>query len=118
MKHCEWHLIRHSGIFMTATFIGSQSRTYGHHEAKYTAAKLIFGQRYEDADLLNDGYESLRHYARTRHFQRDVGVRRIALVLALGAGFTCAWQLSQDTEIRSELARMLDIYGTNVRRTI
>lgn len=33
---------------------------YHHHEAKYTAAKLIFGRLYADAELMADGHASLQ----------------------------------------------------------
>ena len=87
MKPCEWLLIRHFGHIYDSNFYRKPVTSYGHHEAKYTAAKLIFGQRYEDAALLDDGIRKFANYAATRHFQRDVGVRRTALVLALGTGF-------------------------------
>lgn len=83
-------------------------RDYGHHEAKYTAAKLIFGQRYEDAALFADGRECLR---------RTLAHIRLEGMAEYGAlpwfwhwiqGFTCAWALMDEAEVKDELSEMLD----------
>jgi hypothetical protein len=90
--------------------------SYSHHEAKYTAAKLIFGQRYADAALLADGYESLRmtlERVTTKGMSEYGG---LPWFWHWVQAFTCAWRLSQDTEIRSELALLLD-YLWNQRAT-
>ena len=43
-----------------SNFYRKPSEHYSHHEAKYTAAKLIFGELYDDKALLEDGCQSLR----------------------------------------------------------
>ncbi|OCT12348.1 hypothetical protein A8709_31460 [Paenibacillus pectinilyticus] len=89
---------------------------FGHHEAKYTAAKLIFGQRYGDEALVADGYESLRlTLARIKeHGMTEYG--GLPWFWHWVQAFTCAWQLIEDGEIRHELSRMLD-YLWNERAT-
>ncbi|MBP1962178.1 hypothetical protein [Paenibacillus aceris] len=89
---------------------------FNHHEAKYTAAKLIFGQRYEDKDLLEDGIVSLR---RTLDRVTTLGMSEyggLPWFWHWVQAFTCAWQLMKDPEIKGELARLLD-YLWRVRST-
>lgn len=81
---------------------------YGHHEAKYTAAKLIFGRRYDDAALFADGRRCLK--------QTLEKIRREGMAEYGGLpwfwhwiqAFTCAWMLFEDPEVKAELAEMLD----------
>lgn len=99
-----------------SNFYRKPSEHYHHHEAKYTAAKLIFGQLYEDKDLLEDGYRSLRSTLE----------RVIAIGMSEYGGlpwfwhwvqaFTCAWKLVKDTDIKATLAQLLD-YLWKVRST-
>lgn len=89
---------------------------FNHHEAKYTAAKLIFGQRYEDKDLLEDGIVSLR---RTLDRVTTLGMSEyggLPWFWHWVQAFTCAWQLMKDPDIKDELARLLD-YLWRVRST-
>jgi hypothetical protein len=90
--------------------------SYGHHEAKYTAAKLIFGQRYEDTALIADGYESLRLTLQRVTSKGMTEYGGLPWFWHWVQAFTCAWQLTEAPEIRSELARMLD-YLWNERAT-
>lgn len=89
---------------------------YGHHEAKYTAAKLIFGQRYGDKELFSDGIESLRlTFTRVT----SIGMSEyggLPWFWHWVQAFTCAWQLIGDQEVKAELAGMLD-YLWRVRST-
>ncbi|MDR6549278.1 hypothetical protein [Paenibacillus qinlingensis] len=89
---------------------------YGHHEAKYTAAKLILGQRYGDADLIKDGHESLRITLERVTSKGMTEYGGLPWFWHWVQAFTCAWQLTQDEEIRSDLAQMLD-YLWNERAT-
>lgn len=82
--------------------------SYGHHEAKYTAAKLIFGQRYGDAALVQDGFESLQLTRQRVNANGMTEYGGLPWFWHWVQAFTCAWHLIQDSEIRSELARMLD----------
>ncbi|QYR23975.1 hypothetical protein KZ483_07955 [Paenibacillus sp. sptzw28] len=81
---------------------------YGHHEAKYTAAKLIFGQLYKDRALTDDGRRSLRlTLERIRqHGMSEYG--SLPWFWHWVQAFTCAWELADDSEIKSELGSMLD----------
>lgn len=79
-----------------------------HHEAKYTAAKLIFGQRFEDAVLLEDGRRSLEKTLRhiQKHGMSEYG--SLPWFWHWVQAFTCAWQLIEDTSIKKQLSEMLD----------
>ncbi|WP_261807845.1 hypothetical protein [Paenibacillus sp. N3.4] len=81
---------------------------FGHHEAKYTAAKLIFGQRYKDKELLEDGYQSLQN---TLSRITSMGMSEYGSLPWFWhwvQAFTCAWELSENVEIKHTLAQMLD----------
>lgn len=81
---------------------------YGHHEAKFTAAKLIFGQRYKDQALIEDGRDSLR---RTLEVIRKEGMAEYGSLPWFWhwvQAFTCAFELAEDEGIKGELAGMLD----------
>ncbi|MFD0698808.1 hypothetical protein ACFQZT_32570 [Paenibacillus sp. GCM10027628] len=81
---------------------------YHHHEAKYTAAKLIFGQLYQDKELLEDGFQSLRL---TLERITKIGMSEyggLPWFWHWVQAFTCAWELAEDIEIRAALERMLD----------
>lgn len=97
-------------------FYRRPSEHYNHHEAKYTAAKLIFGQFYEDTALLEDGCLSLRSTL-NRVISRGMSeYGGLPWFWHWMQAFTCAWELMMDVEIKSELARLLD-YLWEVRST-
>ncbi|OBZ13492.1 hypothetical protein [Bacillus sp. FJAT-26390] len=81
---------------------------YGHHDAKYTAAKLIFGQLYGDAELLEDGRTNLQlTLAHVRkHGMSEYG--SLPWFWHWVQAFTCAWLLIHDSAIKKELGGMLD----------
>lgn len=82
--------------------------SYGHHEAKFTAAKLILGRKFHDTELIQDGYHSLKltlervltlgmwEYGSLPWFWHWVQV------------YTSAWELEQDADIRADLGTLLD----------
>lgn len=81
---------------------------YGHHEAKFTAAKLIFGQRYKDQALIEDGRDCLR---RTLELIRQEGMAEYGSLPWFWhwiQAFTCAFELAEHEELKAELAEMLD----------
>jgi len=89
---------------------------YHHHEAKYTAAKLIFGQLYGDRELLADGADSLR---RTYDRMTRIGMSEYGALPWFWhwvQAFTCAWALAEEGTIKTVLAEMLD-YLWHVRAT-
>lgn len=99
-----------------SSFYRKKVEHYNHHEAKYTAAKLIFGQRYEDKDLLEDGITSLRL---TLNRITSIGMSEYGGLPWFWhhvQAFTCAWQLMKDQELKGELAQMLD-YLWRIRST-
>jgi hypothetical protein len=81
---------------------------YNHHEAKYTAAKLIFGELFSDPELLEDGRRSL-HLTLER--VQTKGMPEYGCLPWFWhwiQAFTCAWELTADPVIRTELGRILD----------
>ncbi|MZQ84204.1 hypothetical protein GQF01_18985 [Paenibacillus sp. 5J-6] len=99
-----------------SNFYRKKVEHYNHHEAKYTAAKLIFGQRYEDKDLLEDGIASLRL---TQNRITSIGMSEYGGLPWFWhhiQAYTCAWQLMKDQDLKDELAQMLD-YLWRVRST-
>ncbi|WP_249899202.1 hypothetical protein [Paenibacillus sp. PK3_47] len=82
--------------------------TFGHHEAKYTAAKLIFGTVFEDEELREDGRDSLE---KTLAYIREKGMPEYGSLPWFWhwvQAFTCAWELEQDGGVKAVLAEMLD----------
>ena len=99
-----------------SNFYRKKVEHYNHHEAKYTAAKLIFGQRYEDKDLLEDGIASLRLI---QNRITSIGMSEYGGLPWFWhhiQAYTCAWQLMKDQDLKDELAQMLD-YLWRVRST-
>lgn len=85
-----------------------QTNVFGHHDAKYTSAKLIFGQLFGDSALLEDGVRNLK---RTLDHIRSQGMSEynsLPWFWHWVQAFTCAWQLIDDRSIKQELAGMLD----------
>lgn len=79
-----------------------------HHEAKYTAAKLIFGQRFRDKELLEDGKQSLRD---TLSLLRREGMAEYGCLPWFWhwtQAFTCALELAEEPELKQELYELLD----------
>ncbi|MNJ51134.1 hypothetical protein D3C77_464310 [compost metagenome] len=77
-------------------------------EAKYTAAKLIFGQQFSDHELLEEGRHCLR---RTLQVLRKEGMAEYGSLPWFWhwvQAFTCAWELIEDESIKGEIAEMLD----------
>ncbi|OZQ68968.1 hypothetical protein [Paenibacillus odorifer] len=84
--------------------------TFGHHEAKYTAAKLIFGTMFADEILLEDGRQSLKD---TLAYIRTKGMPEYGSLPWFWhwvQAFTCALELvpPEDTELTTSLKEMLD----------
>lgn len=81
---------------------------YVHHEAKYTAAKLIFGRLFDDPELLADGRHSLEI---TLAYLREKGMPEYGSLPWFWhwvQAFTCAWELEEDRELRGTIGDMLD----------
>ncbi|UKS30805.1 hypothetical protein LOZ80_18430 [Paenibacillus sp. HWE-109] len=90
--------------------------SYNHHEAKYTAAKLVFGQLYEDKALVEDGYQSLCLTLDRIKTTGMVEYGALPWFWHWVQAFTCAWELTEDKAIQTSLAQMLD-YLWDVRAT-
>ncbi|OWA34774.1 hypothetical protein B9G55_16065 [Saccharibacillus sp. O16] len=83
-------------------------REYGHHEAKYTAAKLLFGSFYGDDELLEDGRCSLKALLER---VRSRGMHEYGSQPWFWhwiQAFTCARLLLDDEDITADLNAMLD----------
>lgn len=85
-----------------------QNNVFSHHDAKYTAAKLIYGEWFEDAALLEDGRSNLQL---TLAHVRKHGMSEynsLPWFWHWVQAFTCAWHLIKNQPIKQELADMLD----------
>ncbi|ASA22168.1 hypothetical protein [Paenibacillus donghaensis] len=96
------------GHIYRSDFFRKPLTTFGHHEAKYTAAKLIFGQMFEDAELREDGKQSLEETLKQIKQSGMPEYGSLPWFWHWVQAFTCAWELETDTEVKSELAAMLD----------
>ncbi|WP_373231108.1 hypothetical protein [Cohnella sp.] len=85
---------------------------FGHHEAKYTASKLVFGQLFKDGELLEDGRQSLKQMLErvTTKGMSEYGA--LPWFWHWVQAFTCAWELTEDKSIRIEAAKILDYLWT------
>jgi hypothetical protein len=84
--------------------------TFGHHEAKYTAAKLIFGTMFADEVLVEDGRQSLKD---TLAYIRTKGMPEYGSLPWFWhwvQAFTNALELvpAEDTDLITTLKEMLD----------
>ncbi|MCA0756118.1 hypothetical protein KP806_13765 [Paenibacillus sp. N4] len=89
-------------------FYSQSDNVFGHHDAKYTAAKLILGQRFGDAALQEEGRRNLQL---TLDNVRRYGMHEYGSLPWFWhwvQAFTCAWQLSLDEEDKGKLGEMLD----------
>lgn len=89
-------------------FFAKELSEFNHHEAKYTAAKLIFGQMFRDYELVEDGHRSL---VRTLRHVRENGMREYGALPWFWhwvQAFTAAWELVEDVDINRDLGDMLD----------
>ncbi|WP_138755276.1 hypothetical protein [Paenibacillus sinopodophylli] len=85
-----------------------QTNVFGHHDAKYTSAKLIFGQRFDDSALLEDGRQNLKLTLAHVRQQGMAEYNSLPWFWHWVQAFTCAWQLIKDVGVKKELADMLD----------
>ncbi|WP_172198810.1 hypothetical protein [Saccharibacillus qingshengii] len=83
-------------------------REYGHHEAKYTAAKLLFGTHYADKSLLEDGRRSLKNLLARLNERGMHEYGSQPWFWHWVQAFTCARLLLDDAEITDDLNRILD----------
>ncbi|MEK3878165.1 hypothetical protein [Paenibacillus sp. FSL M7-0420] len=100
------------GHIYRSAFFRKQVATFGHHEAKYTAAKLIFGRLFEDDLLREDGRHSLEL---TLAHIRAKGMPEYGSLPWFWhwvQAFTCAWELEEDNGIKQTLGEMLDFLWT------
>lgn len=118
-----WFCKQYSGLFSAGlrvafhTAVGHIYRSgffrkavvhYGHHEAKYTAAKLIFGRLFADEELREDGRASL---VQTLAYIRAKGMPEYGSLPWFWhwvQAFTCAWELEEDSGVKAALGEMLD----------
>ncbi|CAM3547620.1 hypothetical protein PALU110988_28430 [Paenibacillus lupini] len=89
-------------------FFRKPLQMFNHHEAKYTAAKIIFGQRYEDRELLEDGINSLQKTIVRVTTQGMPEYGALPWFWHWVQAFTCAWELTSDNSLKQHLAELLD----------
>ncbi|WP_309119773.1 hypothetical protein [Paenibacillus sp.] len=83
-------------------------RRYHHHEAKYTAAKLVYGTHFQDEALLQEGKESL-HLTLKRLSERGMPeYGALPWFWHWVQGFTCALECATDETLIEPLRRILD----------
>lgn len=100
------------GHIYRSGFFRKQVAEFSHHEAKYTAAKLIFGRLFEDEELLEDGRHSLEI---TLAHIRETGMPEYGSLPWFWhwvQAFTCAWELEEDSAVKGKLGEMLDFLWT------
>jgi hypothetical protein len=81
---------------------------YGHHEAKYTATKLILGQLFDDKELLEDGHRSLRDTLARIQSKGMIEYGSQPWLWHWIQAFTCAWELAEHSAIKHDLHHMLN----------
>lgn len=89
-------------------FYAKELRDFNHHDAKRTAAKLIFGNLFRDYELVEDGHRSL---VRMLRHAREKGMREYGALPWFWhwvQAFTAAWELVDDVDINRDLGDMLD----------
>ncbi|MDO3408725.1 hypothetical protein QWJ34_02990 [Saccharibacillus sp. CPCC 101409] len=83
-------------------------KEYGHHEAKYTAAKLLFGAFYGDGELLEDGRRSLKALLERLNARGMHEYGSQPWFWHWVQAFTCARLLLDDAEVTEDLNAILD----------
>ncbi|WP_340024019.1 hypothetical protein MHI24_02655 [Paenibacillus sp. FSL K6-1096] len=104
------------GHIYRSGFFRKQVAEFSHHEAKYTAAKLIFGRLFGDEELLEDGRHSLEI---TLAHIRTKGMPEYGSLPWFWhwvQAFTCAWELEEDSDTKRLLGEMLDFLWTERSR--
>jgi hypothetical protein len=85
---------------------------YGHHEAKYTASKLVFGQLYEDQELLEDGYQSLMDTLQRVTTKGMSEYSALPWFWHWVQAYTCVWLFTDEERVRAGAAKLLDYLWT------
>ncbi|THF74936.1 hypothetical protein [Cohnella fermenti] len=94
-------------LYASRFFVKAETH-YGHHDAKYTAAKLIFGQLFKDEELVRDGHRQL---VATLDRIRGNGMAEYGALPWFWhwvQAFTAAWELNEDPAVHPDLEAMLD----------
>ncbi|MEK0316474.1 hypothetical protein [Cohnella sp. 56] len=83
-------------------------RTFGHHEAKYTATKLLLGDRYDDAELREAGLRDLRLTLTRIREQGMAEYGALPWFWHWMQAFVCVKDVVRDPGIREAAAELLD----------
>ncbi|MFD0616007.1 hypothetical protein ACFQZR_00940 [Paenibacillus sp. GCM10027629] len=81
---------------------------YGHHEAKFTSAKLIFGHKFQDIALIQDGHDSLKLTLDRIHTLGMWEYGSLPWFWHWVQAYTCAYTLEQNDSIRQDISHLLD----------
>ncbi|MBW5447618.1 hypothetical protein GE107_16290 [Cohnella sp. CFH 77786] len=93
---------------LCSSFYRVPIQLYNHHEAKYTAAKLIYGHRFQDDGLFKDGRDSL---TRILERLREKGMPEyggLPWFWHWVQAFTCVLELVEDAEATNDVRELLD----------
>ncbi|CAH1193140.1 hypothetical protein PAECIP111892_01152 [Paenibacillus auburnensis] len=96
------------GHIYRSGFFRKDIENYGHHEAKYTAAKLIFGRLFGDEELREDGRASLEQMLAYIRAKGMPEYGSLPWFWHWVQAFTCAWELEEDSGVKAVLGEMLD----------
>lgn len=91
-----------------STYYRQPLREYNHHEAKYTAAKLIFGYLNDDVDMLNDGHRCLRQTLERVENHGLIEYGGLPWFWHWVQAFCCVRELVDRPDIREDAERILD----------
>lgn len=83
-------------------------RLYNHHEAKHTAAALVFGTLKDDAELLQSGADRVRA---TLAQLKNQGMSEYGILPWFWhwtQAYAAAWELVQDEDIKADIERLLE----------
>lgn len=79
-----------------------------HHEAKYVAQQLIWGNQFDDAALLAEGHVHLRTMLKRLRDHGMIEYGCLPWFWHWVQAFTCAWELAVRPDIQADLEAMLE----------
>ncbi|MBB3113994.1 hypothetical protein FHS18_006110 [Paenibacillus phyllosphaerae] len=96
-------------ILYRSGFYLQPQRTFSHHETKYTAAKILFGDRYGDEGLLASGRSDLRLTLERLRAEGMAEYGALPWFWHWVQSLTSAYVCISDADIKGELADLLEL---------